>query len=190
MEGRLSTAEGRIAALESAAQPEAAPPTVALRVGDYAKVIGNGDKGPLSPHHFPEGTIVEIVRDVRKASNGPVHVYKDIDGKLGSNGVATVDLEKIPDEEAQQIEADRKAAAKFAEIGRAVGEFKAGDIVRVTGDPKISAGHDIGTVGEVHADYDGSGIGPEVKARYKDGRTLALHSPSELITPVERRFDR
>jgi hypothetical protein len=169
---KLAELEERIAALEAAQQP--------LNVGDKVRLLSGAEEHYL--HGFANGDICEVIpsefddEDLRIENGG------------GTQGYAKPDqLEKVSDKEAQQLEADRKLAAKFAEIGRKPGEFKAGDIVKVI---RASSGHAVGTIGEVTRDYDRNGIGPEVMARDSDGDLTDLHSPSEIITPVERRFDR
>lgn len=69
----------------------------------------------------------------------------------------------------------------FERIGRNEGEFKVGDVVRVTGS---ALGHNIGTIGVI--EYD-SGWG---KLRVRANGELKSHAGQmELIAPVENRVD-
>lgn len=86
-------------------RPESNP--AKLQVGDYAKVIGNGNKGPANPHDFNYGDIVKLTEySATKADNGPVFIAE----KVGKSGVvyaiATVDVAPATDEEV--AEAKRK----------------------------------------------------------------------------------
>ncbi|QDX93601.1 hypothetical protein EEL30_15625 [Brevibacillus laterosporus] len=84
-----------------------------LLVGEYAKVVANG-----SDHSANNGDFVKIVRDDR--SKLPFRC-ETVDGKvLRRPWFQASDLTRVSDEE-----------VKWAGIGRKVGEFKAGDIVRL-----------------------------------------------------------
>jgi len=69
--------------------------------------------------------------------------------------------------------------AKWAKIGRKVGEYKNGDIVEVTGS---DSGHTIGTIGVIEYDLGA----PRVRA---NGRLRSHLGQMRLIVPVEQRFD-
>jgi hypothetical protein len=148
----------------------------ALRVGDYAKVIElcSGEV---------DTEIGDIVEVVSLHSGGGFIRYEVLRNKHRS-GMYAKRFVKATDEEV----AEAQEAAKWAKIGRKPAEFKKGDIVRVN---RVHIGaHPEGTFGEVQYDYVlTDGIGPRIVAMLRDGRFVALHSPAELITPVEQRFD-
>lgn len=112
-------------------EPKQAEPEP-LKVGDYAKVIGNN-----SEHSAEIGDIVKIVYDDKTAF--PFKCER-LDGKELECPWFLVDelVLATPEEVAEakaKLEAEKAKAeekAKWAKIGRKVGEFKNGDIVMFT----------------------------------------------------------
>ncbi|MGD2353387.1 hypothetical protein ACP8H2_17040 [Bacillus subtilis] len=154
----------------------------AKRVAEFAKfkegakvrLKSGGGEFPLKG--FENGKIYEV------EDEGYPHIagdYKRIIGGKAFQGFATPDqLEILSEEEA----AEHK---KWAEIGREVGEFKVGDIVRVidTGCSNLSVG-DIGPISEIDESC------AQVSARNLTDVNWVAFKRIELITPVEARFDR
>ena len=157
----------------SAASVEAEPKPERLKVGDYAKVVGN------SNGFSGTGSIVKITVD--DGSECPFKITF-LNGEY-AGWCREESLVRATDEEV----AEAKRAAKWAEIGREVGEYKNGDVVAysdsywfgnsgigevvdcvVEGRPKVWA-----------VDYRG------LKASYP-----IKHANLTLVTPVEARFDR
>jgi hypothetical protein len=92
------------------------------------------------------------------------------------------DLGKLTAEETAAIEKEAQETAKWAEIGRKVGEFKRGDVAKVVstlGAEGLSEGSIVEVVGP-----DGTDA-PSVKL--PDGDTG--YAVVTLVTPVEQRFD-
>ncbi|QUW39286.1 hypothetical protein [Bacillus cereus] len=149
-----------------------------LKEGDFARIIAN-----TSNHRFEIGTVVKL-----KSESGTSFTAYYLD-ESDFWGVYSKDLESLTKEEAEHIEREAEEGkkvkaerAKWAAIGRKVGEIKKGDIVRTTS--HFGNVNPMGTVGVAH----------------KDGTvcscsTLALKGdtsnwPSvELVVPVEQRFD-
>lgn len=102
-------------------------------------------------------------------------------------GCATPDqLEILSEEEAAGIERQQAEEAKWAKIGRKVGEYKKGDVVAYD-DPEFFENSGIGEVISVF------GGDPKVRAIDCEGNTVQYYlEPAQLrlITPVEARFDR
>ncbi|UKS30201.1 hypothetical protein LOZ80_15170 [Paenibacillus sp. HWE-109] len=151
-------------------------------VGDFARVVGN-ERG----HGANIGDIVKIIRD---DNSGLPFKCTHADGKeiYGGEWFMPSELVKLTPAEAEQ---ERKAAegkaqqaaleAKWAAIGRKVGEFKVGDLVRVL--DTLSSSMEIGEITTV-VNPDGTNS-PEV--RHKDGDTR--YATVELIAPVESLFN-
>lgn len=96
-------------------------------------------------------------------------------------GYATPDqLEILSEEEVAEIERQQVEEAKWAKIGRKVGEYKKGDIARVV-DNQCAGRVANGDIIEVLKQASGGFIVDTVH-----GYFLKV----ELITPVEARFDR
>ncbi|MFN2748064.1 hypothetical protein ACINLE_06965 [Bacillus sp. z60-18] len=150
----------------------AEPKPERLKVGDYAKVVGNE-----SDHYAEIDEIVLVKRDDKDFA--PFHCEK-----LNGNeaGIFYEDeLVRATDEEvaeAKRKQAEVKECKRWAAIGREVGEYKVGDIVQHLYDGEIC---EVVAVGE-----DGS-----VKvATQNHGNCTENQSSIELIAPVEARFDR
>jgi hypothetical protein len=149
----------------------------ALRVGDYAKVIRE-DK-------FTVGEIIEIVGvdslhfEAKSLQRDYWH-YADKERELIP---ATAEEVAEAKRQAEKDEADRKLTAKFTEIGRKPGEFKAGDIVKYLGGASRKS-----SLVEVFEDTSAG----RTSIRWTDDYDICSENNDdlELITPVERRFDR
>lgn len=146
---------------------KAAEPSHRLKVGDYAKVLRD-------IMEYSAGEIVEIIGDktnsdavafdfkVKRLSDGTTNHY--IDEK---------DLVRATyEEEVRQA----KEAAKWAKIGRKVGEIQKGDIVRVT--DNCGSPLENGSIHVADKPFPSGGA-------YIDGWAVDC----ELIAPVESRFD-
>ncbi|AMQ66718.1 hypothetical protein FDG96_gp59 [Bacillus phage Mgbh1] len=136
-----------------------------FKVGDYAKVVGETRYGDIET-----GEIVKISGITDHIEQGCR--IELLDGR-DCDFVNPEDIEKVSEE-----------VVKWAEIGRDPGEYKEGDIVRV-----IDTGSSDLTKGEVdeivRVDQDGTyRIGRRVHANW------VWRDRIELVTPVERRFDR
>ncbi|PJH94916.1 hypothetical protein [Bacillus sp. SN1] len=150
---------------------------------------------------FKEGAKVQIVVEDGKtpkynwggAKNGDIgivfrvasdKIVVDTPNHPGWNAMPN-ELRILSEEEAAKLEREAVERKKWAEIGREVGEYKVGDIVRVinTGSSMFHKG-DIGSISEI----DGSCA--KVAARNLTGPSWLGLSRIELITPVEARFDR
>jgi len=155
LERRLEALEERTGAKEGERQARR------LTVGDYARVVAND-----TMHSANIGDIVKIVED-----DYDDHPYRceDLNGE-DVGWFKEHELELVTDEE-----------SRWAKIGRKPGEFKKGDIVRVTD----SCGGRVktGTITEVvYIDSDG-----DFTVRDEDGDDWYVEA--ELIVPVEQRFD-
>ncbi|MCY8386510.1 hypothetical protein MOC78_03330 [Bacillus inaquosorum] len=149
----------------------AEPKPERLKVGDYAKVVNATDY-----HSFHDGDIVEIVED---PFTGPINECARKITDVVTQYVPKRQLVRATDEEI--TEAKRAAAEhkKWAEIGREVGEYKKGDVVRYDyGDNEIC---------EVVDDTEDGRVGVQTK-----DYGICRESPAtlRLITPFEARFDR
>ncbi|ATO12220.1 hypothetical protein ACJGE4_15515 [Bacillus velezensis] len=123
-----------------------------------------------------EGEIEALKSDVAALKGEPE--YKRIDS-TERFGYATPDqLEILTEEEAAKIERQQAEEAKWAKIGRKIGEYKKGDVVQFKDDyVAIGVVEDVGTSRLGVRMPDEAYQGP-----YKNDVTL--------ITPVEARFDR
>ncbi|MCY9008344.1 hypothetical protein MOE50_04920 [Bacillus inaquosorum] len=138
-----------------------------LKVGEYAKVVDAGDY-----HVFSDGDIVEILEDSFAHENCEF-ARRLTDGE--TQYVPAKELVRATDEEVTEA----KREAKWAEIGREVGEYKKGDIVRYDyGDNEICEVVDDTEDGRVEVQTKDYGICREKPDTLR------------LVTPVEARFDR
>ncbi|MED2969428.1 hypothetical protein ABE128_13350 [Bacillus subtilis] len=161
----------------SAASVEAEPKLERLKVGDYAKVVEDqmsSDDDPIG-YKAAVGDYAEVLIDDKTRIPFKVRII------TGQNAGDTTwarefALVRATDEEV----AEAKRAAKWAEIGREVGEYKVGDIFRSPN----------GNLYEINRIDDRLGypIGFKDSEGYADGykRDAAI----TLVTPVEARFDR
>lgn len=144
---------------------------VRLKVGDYAKVV---DEGEISI----TGDIVKITED----DHGIIPFRCDvITGKGAGDYFWAQESELVLATEdevavAKEAEAKRSTEAKWAKIGRKVGEYKVGDIAKYRSDGEICE------VTKVE--------GYITMMTAKHGFCPELSEDIELITPVEARFDR
>ncbi|MED2615456.1 hypothetical protein COF41_25760 [Bacillus toyonensis] len=171
-----------------------------LKEDDFARVIGvehtkrggfhdkdNEDVG--GGHSFENGTIVELKKPyIKKDETEDAFKAYYLDGSDWW-WVHRKDLEPLTKEEAEHIareaEEEKKAKAeraKWATIGRKVGEIKKGDIVRTTS--HCGSVNPVGTVGVAHK--DGTVCSCSTLALKGD---TSNWSSVELIVPVEQRFD-
>jgi hypothetical protein len=138
-----------------------------LKVGDYAKVVEHDNDNYFGGK---PGDIVKIV-EIRDG----FYRTEELDGGNydGNPWAKKEALVRATDEEVVQ--------ARWAKIGRKPGEFKEGDIVRVTDD--CGGRVRVGTIAEVvYIDSDG-----DFTVRDEDGDDWYVEA--ELIVPVEQRFD-
>lgn len=172
MEAQLTEA---VKAVEAAKRSEAEAQR--LKVGDYAKVVPGGMWHPLEV-----GDIVEIFIDDK--DHQPFKARRISDGNTGwfeeKQLISATDEEVA--EAKRKLEEQRKKAeesAKWAAIGREVGEFKKGDVVKFTDDYT-----DIGIV----KDIGGSLLGVRTM-RATNSYQAPRKDTVELIAPVESLFN-
>ncbi|EMT54756.1 hypothetical protein I532_04090 [Brevibacillus borstelensis AK1] len=128
-----------------------------LKKGDKVRLMNGGGKFPL--HGFQDGNIYEVVTPEYAHSRGTK--VQIVDGG-GYKGYADPDqLVKVTEEE-----------AKWHAIGREVGQFKEGDIVRIVSKNVVGKVEDVGTSLLGISDYSGKYYGPDKEC-------------VELIAPVE-----
>ncbi|WP_226568190.1 hypothetical protein [Bacillus stratosphericus] len=145
-----------------------------LKVGDYAKAIGY-----FSDYRINEGDIVKILEDEPWADFPPFKCEfinkENIEDRLFYEDelVLATEAEVAAAKEAEE---KRSIEAKWVEIGRKVGEYKVGDIVKYRSD------------GEICEVIKVEGYITMMTANHGDCPELA--EDIELITPVEARFDR
>lgn len=158
---------------------------VRLKVGDYAKVVDWPSR-----YRGDEGDLVKVLIDDRKYR--PFHcellagnyVGKKIWAQESELVLATEDEVAA----AKEAEAKRSTEAKWAKIGRKVGEYRKGDIVAYD-DPEWLKNKGIG---EVTEDTDEDNYARVVATDIR-GKSIGIYLLPEkltLITPVEARFDR
>lgn len=168
-EGEIESLKFDVAALKGATEPK----PERLKVGEYAKVVKR-----IRDHSAKIGEIVIVKMDDK--SEIPYKCDK-LNGER-SGWFYEDELVRATDEEV----AEAKGAAKWAEIGREVGEYKEGDVVAYD-DPEWFQNSGIGEVIEL---MDGT---PCVLATNSRGSKVPIYVSTEqieLITPVEARFDR
>jgi hypothetical protein len=142
-----------------------------LKVGEYAVVIANNNR-----HKFPIGNVV-VVKTVD--DDGEPNRCDSIDGS-DYWYLDSTELRRATPEEVAKAKRKLAEEAKWAAIGRKVGEFKAGDVVRFKEDTGASEYPEgslaiLDRVYGGYADFDGFG---------------AVLDWLELVVPVEQRFDR
>lgn len=121
LESRVETLETKVAALEGAEQKEEP-----LKVGDYAKVVGDYGDGS----HFIEiGTIVKITDIDSDYIRYPIEA-EYLSGKDTDRLFHKSDLVKATDEEVAEAKAKEAEIKRWAAIGRKPNEFKVGDAIR------------------------------------------------------------
>ncbi|MGE7271400.1 hypothetical protein ACQKK5_08070 [Brevibacillus panacihumi] len=170
---KVAEMEAQLAEAIAAQREKAKAEAQRLKVGDYAKVVQSG--------HGNFGKIVKITRDDRPGQYvyGTEHLNGD-----GADIHTPSQLTRATDEEI--TEAKRKLElheieAKWHAIGREVGEFKVGDVVKIA---EYQCGHAEGSIVEVTSVY-----GNSVDVRGIHNRsftTFGADKPCiELIAPVE-----
>ncbi|MGE1096864.1 hypothetical protein ACQJZ4_07755 [Bacillus altitudinis] len=156
-----------------------------LKVGDYARVVD-------WPSRFKgvEGDLVKVLRDDRKQR--PFHCELLNGNYVGQNIWARESELALATEAevaaAKEAEAKRDVEAKWAKIGRKVGEYKVGDIVAY--DDRCWFGNSgIGEVTEGVATSYNVRVAATDRGGVKKEFYL-IKCRVTLITPVESRFDR
>ncbi|AUS14821.1 hypothetical protein M3616_12970 [Bacillus velezensis] len=165
---------------EEVAEAKDAAARAKFKKGAKVRLKSGGGKVPLIG--FENGEIYEV------SDNNFDHTKRGkrirIEGgaiPFNGSGCATPDqLEILTEEEAAEIERKQAEEAKWAKIGREVGEYKRGDIARVV-DNKCAGRVANGDIIEVLKQASGGSVVDTVH-----GYFLKV----ELITPVEARFDR
>lgn len=142
-----------------------------FEIGDKVHLLAEGDRGSL--HGFEKGGIYEVSEN----NFGSTRIC--ILNEKGYEGFADpFQLAKLTDEEAEEFE--------WSKIGREPGEYKAGDIVRIT-----EVGRFTGEFRELidrHPLWDNEGKGKAWHTR--EGGYWLGEKQFELIAPVEQRFDK
>lgn len=166
---------------EEVAEAKDAAARAKFKRGDKVRLISGGGDYPLSG--FENDKIYEVLYNNFNHPKGKRIRIADSTERFG---YATPDqIEILTEEEAAEIERKQAAEAKWAKIGRKVGEYRVGDIVLVTdsGSSMLKTG-DIGAVSEL------SEVSIRVNVRNIDKCNWVSRYSIELITPVEARFDR
>ena len=178
---RIAELERQLAELK--AEKEQETETQRLKVGEYA-VITNSRYATLSG--FSDGDVVIV----KKSSHGEDdcdyyvmnlknevygYAHKERCVRRATPEEVAEAKRKLAEQQAKQVE-----EAKWAKIGRKVGEFKAGDVVRFKEDTGVSKYPEgsLAILDRVYGDY----------ADFD--RFGALLYWLELVVPVEQRFDR
>lgn len=158
----------------------ATKPEPVFNVGDYAKVT-------CDVMEFRKNDIVRITQDKSCGYISPIFDFEvDRIGKNTNGFISAKNIEKISAEEIARIEEE----AKWAAIGRKVGEFKRGDVVSFVKDGGSKTG--VGTVED--SVRDGDAIGVRLSGAVYEGTYAGVFfdrgDTASLIVPVEQRFDR
>ncbi|MEX5835843.1 hypothetical protein D070_13455 [Bacillus velezensis] len=155
-----------------------------FKKGAKVRLVSGGGKRPL--RGFEDGKIYEVTNNSYDHPDGKR--IRIVGSFLVTQGFATPDqLEILSEEEAAEIERKQAEEAKWAEIGRKVGEYRVGDIIAYD-DPTWFENSGIGEI--IGFGREGS---PKVAAVDYEGCEEEYILKAErlnLITPVEARFDR
>ncbi|MEC1898434.1 hypothetical protein [Bacillus velezensis] len=163
---------------EEVAEAKDAAARAKFKEGAKVRLLSGGGDYPLNG--FENGKIYEVSDNSVVCAEGR-RIRLDGGDCLGGFGFATPDqLEILTEEKAAEIERQQAEEAKWAKIGRKVGEYKKGDIARVV-DNKCAGRVANGDIIEVLKQASGGSVVDTVH-----GYFLKV----ELITPVEARFDR
>lgn len=166
------------AAFEAQKKPKLIP------IGSYGKITQAGiTRGIFTTHEFAVGELVKVDRHARLYDDR-VHAVSVSTGKGWF--VHHEDMAEITAEEVAAIEKEAEETAKWAKLGRKVGEFKRGDIAEAT---RLLGKKErvIGEVEDVPQQEDG---GMAAGLRLPDGTFYAVDAVGmALVTPVEQRFD-
>ncbi|WP_431805532.1 hypothetical protein [Bacillus pumilus] len=148
-------------------------------IGDYAKVVGDTYYSDIVG-----GAIVKITDLADEEGDLRFELVGDGDYDYAKPS----SLEKVSAEDADKYEEEASTKAKWAKIGRKVGEYKVGDIVAYDDPPAIG---NLG-FGEVTKDTNSYGATRIDAVDYRGDRYGYYLDPEKLtlITPVEARFDR
>ncbi|WP_434181910.1 hypothetical protein [Bacillus sp. jun7] len=160
---------------EEVAEAKDAAARAKFKRGDKVRLLSGGGDYPLSG--FENDKIYEVLYNNFNHPKGKRIRIADSTERFG---YATPDqLEILSEEEAAEIERKQAEEAKWAKIGRKVGEYKNGDVVRYDyGDNEIC---------EVVDDTEEGRVGVQTK---EYGICREKPANLRLITPVEARFDR
>ncbi|MGG1042523.1 hypothetical protein ABE153_11570 [Bacillus velezensis] len=170
---------------EEVAEAKDAAARAKFKKGAKVRLISGGGYFPLKG--FENGKIYEVSdNNFDHPSRGTLIRIEGGDCLRGS-GCATPDqLEILSEEGAAKIERKQAEEAKWAKIGRKVGEYKEGDIARVI-NASCSENMD-GDIGEItHITIKGL---VAVETPTTKSGNFQWPEDIELITPVEARFDR
>lgn len=160
---------------EEVAEAKDAAARAKFKRGAKVRLLSGG--GPYPLRGFENGKIYEVGYN---NFDHPEGKRIRIVGDAERFGYATPDqLEILTEEKAAEIERQQAEEAKWAKIGRKVGEYKNGDVVRYDyGDNEIC---------EVVDDTEEGRVGVQTK---EYGICREKPANLRLITPVEARFDR
>jgi len=177
---RLAELERRLEALEERVKPATTPEAEAqapkFEVGDYVVPLPESDeKYAITNMDMKLGKVTRVYSDGDIRIEIVAHEYDD---EIGEDyRVEPKYFRKATTEEVEKAD----ETARWAKIGRKPGEFKKGDIVRVT--DSCGGRVETGTITEVvYIDSDG-----DFTVRDEDGDDWYVEA--ELIVPVEQRFD-
>ncbi|UUT18420.1 hypothetical protein [Bacillus velezensis] len=170
---------------EEVAEAKDAAARAKFKEGAKVRLLSGGGKFPLIG--FENGEIYEVADNNFDHTKRGKRIRIEGGDCFRGSGCATPDkLEILSEEEAAEIERQQDEEAKWAKIGRKVGEYKKGDIVAYD-DREFFENSGIGEVISVF------GGDPKVLAiDYEGDKNQYYLEPSQLrlITPVEARFDR
>ncbi|QAR52075.1 hypothetical protein BAE_04370 [Bacillus aerophilus] len=158
---------------------------VRLKVGDYAKVVDCGREWKVS-----KGDFVKVLHDDRMGRPFYCEILSgeavgEVTWLRESDLVLATEAEVVAAKEAEE---KRSIKAKWAKIGRKVGEYKVGDIVAYD-DRRWFGNSGIGEVAEATNENKYTRVGATDNGGSRSGYYLAPENLT-LITPVEARFDR
>ncbi|WKT37439.1 hypothetical protein [Bacillus amyloliquefaciens] len=163
---------------EVAEAKDAAAARAKFKEGAKVRLKSGGGDYPLGG--FTDGNIYEVSDNAYNHRRGTLIRIESGDCFRGSGFAAPDQLEILTEEKAAEIERQQAEEAKWAKIGRKVGEYKKGDIARVV-DNQCAGRVANGDIIEVLKQASGGSVVDTVH-----GYFLKV----ELITPVEARFDR
>ncbi|MBM7029840.1 hypothetical protein [Bacillus velezensis] len=171
---------------EEVAEAKDAVARAKFKRGDKVRLLSGAGDFPLKG--FENGKIYEVSdNNFDHPSRGTLIRIEGGANTFNSSGCATPDqLEILSKEEVAEIERKQAEEAKWAKIGRKIGEYKNGDVVAYD-DPTWFKNIGIGEVVGLSAGD------PRVRAVDRGGDKLSYYLQPEklrLITPVEARFDR
>ncbi|WP_204082517.1 hypothetical protein [Bacillus amyloliquefaciens] len=170
---------------EEVAEAKDAAARAKFKEGDKVRLVSGGGAYPLNG--FENGKVYEVSdNNFDHPSRGTLIRIEGGECLRGS-GCATPDqLEILSEEGAAKIERKQAEEAKWAKIGRKVGEYKEGDIARVI---NASGSENMdGDIGEItHITIKGL---VAVETPTTKSGNFQWPEDIELITPVEARFDR